>query len=122
MSTLSAPPGSLNFSTDSVAIRYSPHYLGTRVERRLRCDRGGDLSLTLETKTRCLRGLDRLLLQDQGFVLIVRFDELHRDQHGFHPKGAQAYPDIARLAVPVHEKLPQPYRSSDPGDRRQRNR
>jgi hypothetical protein len=78
----------------------------------LRRDRGGnlpgDLSLTLEIKTRCHPGLDRLLLQDEGFVLIVRFDELHGDQHHAGKEEADAYPDIVRLVVSVHEEFLSP--------------
>ena len=53
-------------------------------------------------------GCKRLLLQNKSFLLLVCLDELHRDQHGFHPKEAQAYPDIARLAVPVDENFLNP--------------
>src|SRR5215218_7935101 len=50
-----------------------------------------------------LRGMHKLLLQGEGFSNLVRLDELHRDQHRPRPEEAYSYPDVHRLAVPVHE-------------------
>src|SRR5215217_7106566 len=66
---------------------------------------GGDLPLTLEINTRCLRRPDLLLLQDEGFALIVRLDERGRYQHSPHPEETYPYPDVHRLAVPAHQHL-----------------
>ena len=69
-------------------------------------DRGGDLPLRLQIKIAFLRRSNRLLLQDEGFTFIVCLDELHRDQHCPRLAKANPYPDVHRLAIPVHEHLP----------------
>ena len=69
----------------------------------LSLDQGGDLPLRLQFKTAFLRRSNRLLLQDQGFTCIVCLDELHQDQHCPRLAKANPYPDVHRIAIPVHE-------------------
>ena len=64
---------------------------------------GGDLPLRLQIKTAFFRRSNRILLQDEGFTLIVCLDELHRDQYRPHSEEAYPYSDVHRLVVPVHE-------------------
>src|SRR5829696_1717319 len=44
------------------------------------------------------------LPQNQGVAFLVCLDEPHRDQDGPRPDEANPYPDVLRLAVPIHEK------------------
>jgi hypothetical protein len=93
----------LNFSTDSVAMHISPLCWGARMRWTSRGYLGGDLPLRLQIKIAFLRRSNRLLLQDEAFTFIFCLDELHRDQYCSRKEDADPYPDVHRLAVPVHE-------------------
>src|SRR5215204_1116681 len=84
-------------------MRISPLCSGTRMRWASRGYLGGDLPLRLQIQIAFLRRSNRLLLQDEAFTFIVCLDELHLYQHCPRKEDADPYPDVHRLALPVHE-------------------